>query len=58
MRISKIGPLLIVLGLGLAPLGGCGTEDKSGVQVGGAVEDPEIEAINNASSEIPVGKNK
>lgn len=47
--------LLIVLGFVVMFDAGCSSDEgEKGVKVGGAVEDPEIEAINRGSSEIPI----
>lgn len=55
--ILRSGRLLFVLCLGLVPVVGCGGEEgTSEVTVGGAVNDPEIEAVNQGSSEIPVNE--
>ena len=55
MRAFKFGSMLFVLfGLGIVTGPGCAEKGEKGVQVGGAVEDPAVEAMNRASEGNPV----
>ena len=51
--LTTAAMLLVMLGV-TASFIGCGEEGEKGVNVGGAVEDPAIEAANRAASEAPI----